>query len=932
MDVPILHTKLYIPPAIPGELVARPRLTQRLDQALSRKVTLISAPAGSGKTTLVCQWLADLGAGKPAGDSRPRFPGFQAAWLSLDEADNDPVRFWTYVIAALETVQAGVGANTLPLLHSPQPPPLEIVLTFLLNNLATLPDNRVLVLEDYHLIENSDIHTTLTLLVDRLPPQLHLIMTSRTDPPLPLARWRARGQLAELRVEALRFTPAEVALFLNQRVGANLTPGQIAALEAKTEGWAAGLQLAALSLQSRTDVDSFISAFTGTHHYILEYMTEEVLRWQPESMQSFLLQTSILERLTGSLCDAVTGRADSRVMLEQLAHANLFILPMDDPGQWYRYHHLFADLLRHYLQQSPPQLFPAATAKERGGVAELHHRAATWYEQAGFVEEAIHHAIAARNLEWASRLMLRHLETIIKRGEAALMMRWLDALPGSWLRSQPKLNVLRAWLLFLIGRFDEMQHRLEGPEITGLLSETLLEPDEMEGILENRDLPGLILGLQAQLALIKGQFTQMIELSQQALACLSQSNLPLRRIINQNLASVYWIKGEPERAYQLLAQFSAPTPNSHDPATALALINMAELKWLQGQYGQAFALYQRFLQEVAAQGLTALAPIIGAAHTGLGSILYEWNDLAAAEDHLRRGIELGNQGMGLRALVLGYYGLGRVLLAQKNWTEAAEIIQQAEQLAQDLGSDLLLAILTSMRVSLWLAQGDLAAVGRWLAVNGLKADDEFEGFEVVICITLVRALLACGQPEAAAALLPRLLRVAETAQQLAWLAEVRGLQALTFQAQNKPAPALTVLEQALALVEPEGYIRTFVNEGAPMAALLLDLRDARQQKPGSGLPSLNYLNTLLAALGAAEIVADRKSSSFVGQPTLAEPLTGRELEVLQLLTTGLSGQDIAAQLVISPATLKTHLKNIYAKLKVNSRAQAVVKGKELNLY
>lgn len=924
MDVPILHTKLYIPQAVPGELVARPRLTQRLDEALARKLTLISAPAGSGKTTLVSQWLADLSAGKPAGDRRPAFPGFQAAWLSLDEADNDPVRFWTYVIAALETVQPGVGANTLPLLHSPQPPPLEIVLTFLLNNLAALPGDQALVLEDYHLIENPDIHTALALLVDRLPPQLHLILTSRTDPPLPLARWRARGQLAELRVEALRFTPAEVALFLNQRVGANLTPGQVAALEAKIEGWAAGLQLAALSLQGRTDVDSFISAFTGTHHYILDYMTEEVLRWQPESMQTFLLQTSILERLTGPLCDAVTGRADSQVMLAQLVHANLFIVPMDDRGQWYRYHHLFADLLRHYLQQSPPQLFPAATARERGGVAGLHHRAATWYEQAGFAEEAIHHAIAAQDFEWARQLMLRHVEAIIKRGEATLMLRWLDALPEVWVRSQPKLNVLRTWLLFLIGRFDEMQRRLEEPEITGLLGETSLEPDEMEGILENRDLPGLILGLQAQRALIKGQFAQMIELSQQALACLSQSNLPLRRIISQNLASVYWIKGEPERAHQLLAQFSIITPNSHDPATALALSNMAELKWLQGQYRQAFTLYQRFLQEAAAQGLTVLAPLVGAAFTGLGSILYEWNDLAAAEDHLRQGIDLGNQGMGLRALVLGYYGLGRVLLARRNWTGAAEIIQQAEQLAHDLGSELLLAILAPLRVNLWLAQGDLAAVGRWLAVNGLKAGDKTEGFEVVTYTTLVRALLACGQLETAVALFPRLLRVAETAQQLAWLAEVRVLQALTFQAQNKPAPALAILEQALALVEPEGYIRTFVNEGAPMAALLLNLRAARQRQHGSHLPSLNYLDTLLAALGAAEIVAAGKSSP-------SAPLTGRELEVLQLLTTGLSSHDIAAQLVISPATLKTHLKNIYAKLQVNSRAQAVVKGKELNL-
>ncbi|HXV44143.1 MAG TPA: LuxR C-terminal-related transcriptional regulator [Anaerolineae bacterium] len=820
------------------------------------------------------------------------------------------------------------------MLRSSQPSPLEIVLTFLLNDLAALPHDVVLVLDDYHLIENSDIHTALTLLIDRLPPQLHLILTSRADPPLPLARWRAKRQLIELRAEALRFTPDEVAFFLNQMIGLNLTSEQIAALEAKTEGWVAGLQLVALSLQGRTDVEHFIAAFTGTHRYILDYMTEEILRRQPENVQTFLLQTSILERLTGPLCDVVTGRTDSQALLEQLARANLFILPLDDQGQWYRYHHLFADLLRHYLQQAPPAFLPAVGMIEKGGIAELHRRAATWYEQAGFVEEAIYHTSAAHDFEWTKRLMLHHLEAIIKRGEATLMLRWFNALPEAWLRSQPKLNVLQAWLLFLTGHFDEMQRKLAEPEILSLHRQAPLEPDEGAGIIRNRDLPGLIMGLQAHLALIKGDVPRAMELSQQALAQLAEADVTLRGIIAENLAPIYWLKGEPERAHQLLAQFDAFTPNSHALVTELVLSGTAELKWFQGQYRQAFVLYQRFLQEaVALQDLGALIPLMGTAHTVLGYILYEWNDLAAAEAHLRQGIELGNQGMAWRVLVIGYTGLGRVLLAQKKWGEAAEIYQQADQLAQDLGSDLVLTLVTPLQVDLWLAQGDLTAVNRWLLTNGLKPDDEFEGYKVIIYIFLARALLACGQREAADALLLRLLRVTEAAQQLYWLAQVLVLQALTFQAQNKREPALAALKRALALGEPEGYIRTFVNEGPPMAALLLKLREVRQREHGDDLPSLNYLNSLLAALGAAERVADQKSAlREARQPTLAEPLTERELEVLQLLTTGLSTHDIATKLIITPTTLKTHLRNIYAKLEVNSRAEAMVKAKTLNLF
>jgi LuxR family maltose regulon positive regulatory protein len=942
MDIPILQTKLYIPQAGPGELIARPRLTQRLNEVLTRKLTLVSAPAGSGKTTLVSQWLShlrftidDLRLGtsdQPEIENRQsKIVNPQVAWLSLDEGDNDPVRFWTYVIAALEIVQAGIGATVLPLLHSPQPPSLEVVLTFLLNDLATLPAEVVLVLDDYHLIENSDIHAALILLLDRLPPCMHLILTSRADPPLPLARWRAKRQLIELRAEALRFTPDEVDFFLNHLGRLNLTAEQVAALEAKTEGWAVGLQLAALSLQGRTDIDHFITAFTGTHRYILDYMTEEILHRQPESVQSFLLQTAILERLTGPLCDAVTGRADSQVILEQLARANLFILPLDDQGQWYRYHRLFADLLRHHLQQIPPT-FPSTNGGEKNGhVAELHRRAAAWYEQAGLVEAAIQHTIAAQDFEWAGRLIMRDCKMMIDRGGTTLLLRWLKTFPATWLQSQLKLNVLYAWLLFLTGNFEAVQRKLAELELAGSLNNgTSIEPDESDSMLKNRDLPGLITGLQAQMTMIKGDLPRARALAEQALAQLSREDPGPRSLIAQNLLTIYWLTGEVEKANQLLGDLGEAMPTSHDPAALFALSNMAELKRVQGQHRQAATLYRRVLQLGAELEKPGLSLITGPAHTELGFLLYEWNELAEAETHLRRGIDLGHQGAGLRALIPGYLGLSQILLRQGNFAAVLEIIEQVEQLAQNLDSRIFLSLAALLRVNLWLAQGNKAAITRWRQSSGLQMDDELDGLHAFLIYTgLARALIAEGELDAAVKLLPRLLTFMETTQWIQGIIQILALQAITWQAQHKLEPALAALQRALTLAEPEGYIRSFVDEGAPMAALL-----ERMKAEGGGMKE--YVRKLLAAF-EQDVGGKRKDekelihpSSLIPHPSV-ESLTEREREVLQLLTTGLSGQEIADQLVITRGTLKTHLKRIYDKLQVNSRAQAVVKGKALNL-
>jgi len=932
MNIPILYTKLYIPQTLPGELIARPRLTERLTAALARKLTLISAPAGSGKTTLISQGLAYL---RLATDDLRLEPGDQSeivnpqvAWVSLDENDNDPVRFWTYIIAALETVQPDLGAAALPLLHSLQPSPLDVVLTPLLNDLAALPHNLILVLDDYHFIENAEVHASLVFFLDRLPLQVRLVVTSRADPPLPLARWRVKRQLAELRADDLRFTLDESVQFFNQLMGLALSADNVAALDTKTEGWIAGLQLAALSLQGRGDVEEFIATFTGNHRYIFDYITEEILHRQSAGVQAFLLQTAVLERLNGALCDAVTGRSDSQAMLEGLARANLFIIPLDEQGQWYRYHRLFADLLRHQLRQTPPDEAAAID------ITELHRRAADWYEQAGWIEETISHALAAQDFERVERLILLHARTIIDRGGAMLLLRWFNALPETWVQPRLKLGLFQAWLLFFTGHLEEVQHKLNTLE-AALSQPQAFWPETAGDEAFKNNMPGLLASLQAQIALVKGDIPRVIELSQQALARLSPDEFGPRSICAQNLALAYWMSGETERANQVLIDFGTVVPHNNEMAALITLNNMAELKRMQGQHRQAFALYRQLLQLVAEKESPGLSPLAGTAHTEVGHLLYEWNDLPAAEFHLRRGIELGNQGAGFRALSLGYVGLFRLYLAQKQFAAAQEIIHQAEQLALIIAAGPLPEMIIIMRVNLWLAQGDLAALARWIQATGLNAQTEFDGHRNAFIYTvLARTLLALGDLPAAAALAARLLGLWEAAKHQDRIIEILALQAVIFQAQHKPEQATTALQRALSLAQPQGYIRLFVDNGPPLAALLAKIQP---QPPAEA----EYLHALLATFDDAPPVdapappgPDLPPEAAPEPPDIAampELLTRRELEVLQLLATGLSGQEIADKLVITKNTLKVHLKRVYDKLEVKTRAQAVVKGRALNL-
>jgi LuxR family maltose regulon positive regulatory protein len=670
MSVPLLQTKLYAPP-VRAQLIHRRALTAKFSVEGARPLTLVAAPAGFGKTTLVSQWLAQ--ADQPV------------AWLSLDDDDNDPARFLTYLIAALQTAQPHLGASVLSLLAAPQPPPLKALLTWLLDELGTLSTPLTLILDDYHFISAQPIHDALAFFIDHLPPAIRLVVTSRIDPPLPLSRWRVRNQLVEIRTDDLRFTPDETDLFLNHLSGLNLTAAQVANLEAKTEGWAAGLQLAALSLHDRRDIDAFIAAFAGTYRYIMEYMTEEVLRRQQESVQSFLLQTAILERLSGSLCDALLGRADGEATLEQLVRANVFVIPLDDQGYWYRYHHLFADLLRHYLHRTGSPFASLLARELKGDVRELHRRAAAWYEGAGLPEDAIHHALAAQEFAWVGRLILDHAEARLARGEMTLLLRWLAALPEPWLQSQLQLQLLQAGLLFLTGKFDEIHQRL--PHIEQAWSLHQIEATESQGLFSDQEIPGLIAALQAEIALFRGEMSRALPLFRQALAQLDRDILGLRSVMGHNLAlNYFWPQGAGEQDTALAAEFGAPSPQPDALSTLMALGQRAGLKRRQGQYRQSIALLRQILHMAAESARPAPLPIIGLAHGELSHLLYEANELAAAEAHAHQGIELGAQGAGMAALIPSHLGLALVKTAQQRFAEASDAIDQLELLARRLGS------------------------------------------------------------------------------------------------------------------------------------------------------------------------------------------------------------------------------------------------------
>jgi LuxR family maltose regulon positive regulatory protein len=895
METPLLTTKLYIPPIRP-ELVPRPHLIERLNEGLHRKLTLISAPAGFGKTTLLSEWVADC--------------GWPVAWISLDEGDNDLTRFLAYLIAALQSVDGNIGQGLLAALQSPGAVNVEAVLTTLLNEIADLPDSFILILDDYHLIEAQPIHQALTFLLDHLHPLpggMHLVIATRVDPPLPLARLRSRGQLTELRTADLRFTPDEAAAFLNQVMGLGLSAEDVAVLEVRTEGWIVGLHMAALSMQGRDKehIAGFVASFTGSHRYSLDYLTGEVLLQQPESVQTFLLRTSILDRLTGSLCDAVTGQSDGQTMLKLLEAANLFIVPLDDERRWYRYHHLFANLLRRQLSKTQPDLLPA-----------LHLQASDWYGKTGLVGEAVSHALAAEDVERAARLVERRALAMIFLGELTTLVGLLDALPDEVVRSRPWLCIAHAWALVFAGLLDGVELRLEGAE-TALdrFGDARRAEGPVLSTVEGRHIAGHISAIRAYVAALRGDMSRAAELTREALEQLPEEDLAVRGLSAGLLGSVLRWSGDLVAAAQALANAIAITQAASDSHTTVeALNNLAAVQLAQGQLHKTVATCQDALLlagEYVKRGGRPL-PSAGSGYYLMSQVLREWNDLEAALRHAREGIELCEQWGWSEGLAFGYRRLARALQAIGDIDGAHEAIQKARQAASDL-SPWFGAHMAAHQARLWMAQGNLTAASRWVRESGLSADDEPDHQYMVEYSILVRVLIAQGKLDEALGLLARLLEMAEVAGAILVVIEILALQAMALQAQGKDVQALTALERALSLAEPEGYVRIFIDEGAPMAALLRTVASR-------GI-ALDYVGKLLAALG----------ETAPPVTPLAEPLSERELEVLRLLAAGLSNREIAAELFLAVGTVKKHTSNIYSKLNVSKRTRAVARARELGL-
>jgi LuxR family maltose regulon positive regulatory protein len=882
MSTPNLVTKLYIPPPRP-KVVSRPRLINQLNESIfsGRKLTLISAPAGFGKTTLVSEWV--LGWGRPT------------AWLSLDEGDNDSTRFLTYLIAALQMIAPYIGKGMVGVLQSPLPPPTETILTTLLNEITAIENNFVLVLDDYHVIDSKPIDSALTFLIEHLPPQMHLIVTTREDPQLPLARLRVRNQLTELRAASLRFTPNESADFLNQAMGLNLSLENITALDKRTEGWIAGLQLAALSMQGQQDIASFIESFTGSHHFVMDYLLEEVLNQQSESIQTFLLRTSILDHLCGSLCDAVLldSSASSQDTLEYLEHANLFLTPLDNERRWYRYHHLFADLLRQRLHK--------ITALSTEAVTELHSRASVWYEENGLEIEAFQHAASANDVERAERLIEGEGVPLQFRGAGNTVLKWLKTLPTAVLNARPLLWVTYASSFMMTGQPSSVEQKLQSAESALTTSLKDMEPDN-----RTQDLVGRIASMRATLGIIHHDAEAIITQSRRALKYLHPDNLHLRTATTYTLGYAYQLQGDRAAASQAYTEVISISKSFGDSVyTTAATLCLGQVQEADNQLHLAAETYRRALHLVGdpPQGMAAEAFL------GLARIYYQWNDLDAAETHGQHCLQVTRQGEGLSTYASYCVFLARLRFAQGDVAGAAAVLNEAEEFVRRHNFMFMMPGVAAVQILILLHQGNLTAAAHLAQTHDLP-------------ISQARVHMAQGNPAAALALLEPLRQQAEAKGWQDERLKVMVLQAVVHHALGEKDTARQVLGGALALAEPGGFIRILVDEGLPVAQLLSE----------AAIPGIkpDYVGRLLEVFEARKQKSEEKSHLLLSQ-TLIDPLSPRELEVLQLIAQGLSNREISQRLFLALSTVKGHNRIIFDKLQVQRRTEAIACARELGL-
>jgi len=919
----LLATKLHVPAPQPG-FVPRPRLAEALGEGLTRGRVLVCAPAGFGKTALLADWA--------------RGSGRAVAWVGLDGSDSDPARFWRYVVAALDRVRPGLAGRVGP---TPSRSFEELV-TALINELAADPGpvDVLLVLDDYHLVDSGPVHESVAYLLENLPPGLRVVVSGRADPPLPLARLRARGQLAELRAADLRFTTEEAAALLGEASGQGLPGTAVTALVARTEGWAAGLQLAGLSLRGHADPAGFATAFSGSHRFVLDYLADEVLDGQPAEVRAFLLDTSVLDRLSGELCDAVTGRTDSQAMLQDIERAGLFLVPLDEVRGWWRYHHLFADLLRARL-----------LAEQPGRVPALHRAAAAWCDEHGLADDAVRHALAAGDAAWAARLVERNVETLLGRSEGATLRRWLTALPAESVRDRPRLCLAQAFGAAQGFQVDALAALLDDTERALAMSgdEPYWDPaGRAVSVLAN--VPAGIAFLHAVLARLRGDSALATEYNQRALAELGEDDWLMHSFVRWNQAVADWLGGRLGPAEGGLAEVLAERRAAdeavrrigREPAAVLRGVeggagffagflamrvcyDLGRVQRTQGNLDAALATYREAL---GAAGQNSQPPHLGPAHVGLAEVLYERNELADALGHATVGVALCRQLVFTAPVASGLALVARIRQSDGDVAGAQAAIGEAGQVEL---SPQVLALLNPQRARLLLAHGDVPAAAKLTAAAGLSADDEPHYPREPEYLILARVLLAQNDPGPALMLLQRLLDAAASQGRTGSIIEIQALRALALAARGDHASALGALAEALTLARPGGYVRVFVDEGAPMHALLAQLSAARPRRQDDAARRFDrgYLAALLRAFGQPDTAPPRTRAA--SPPGLVDPLTDRELEVLRLLAAGRSNQRIAHDLVVALDTVKKHVTHLLGKLGASNRTEAVARARELGL-